>query len=202
MNRTIARLLGTLAVLLMGFAAWLGHSQFPNRPDRPPVPFEIRPKDLADCIYAVVAAHREVYATLVVQRLSDDAKLVPCSASWETDKALPVPTQVLRLANETIQRKGAEFAFVARSLQPINPKNRPETDTERLGLESLLAHPGTTFYTNEMAGGRRYFTAIYPDKAIVPACVNCHNRHPTSPKKDYKPGDVLGGIVVRVPLEF
>jgi hypothetical protein len=196
------RLLGALALLIAGAAVWLGRGQFPIRPDRPPVPFEIRPRDLADCIHAVVASHREVYARLVVQRLSEEAKIVPCSENWEADKALPVPTQVLRLANEAVQRKGAEFAVVARSLHPLNPRNRPETDTERLGLESFRTQPDQTFYTNEMAGGRRYFTAVYPDKAIVPACVHCHNAHPNSPRKDFKPGDVLGGIVVRVPLEF
>jgi len=32
--------------------------------------------------------------------------------------------------------------------------------------------------------------------------VDCHNQHPASPRKDLKVGDVMGGVVVRVPLEF
>ncbi len=201
-RKLIARLVGGLALGALGLAAWLGYSQWPNRPDRPPVPFVIRPQDMADAIYAVVAGHREVYATLIVQRLQEEQKIIPCSDHWERDKALPVPSQLLRLSNEAIQSKGAEFHYSVRALQPINPKNAPETETEKKGLEFVLAHPESNFYTNEMAGGRRYFTAVYPDKAISPACAACHNRHPNSPKKDFKRDDVMGGVVVRVPLEF
>ncbi len=201
-RKLTARLLGGLALGTLGLAAWISNSQWPDRPDRPPVPFVIRPQDMADAIYAVVAGHREVYATLIVQRLQEEEKVISCSDHWERDKALPVPTQLLRLSNEAIQSKGAEFHYSVRALQPINPKNAPETEIEKKGLEFVLAHPEANFYTNEMAGGRRYFTAVYPDKAITPVCATCHNRHPNSAKKDLKRGDVMGGIVVRVPLEF
>jgi len=36
----------------------------------------------------------------------------------------------------------------------------------------------------------------------LPSCVECHNPHPRSPKRDFKSGDVMGALVVRVPLEF
>jgi hypothetical protein len=29
--------------------------------------------------------------------------------------------------------------------------------------------------------------------------VDCHNQHMNSPKKDYKLGDVMGGIVITIP---
>jgi ribosomal protein L14 len=35
------------------------------------------------------------------------------------------------------------------------------------------------------------------DLAIANTCVACHNTHPTSPKRDFKKGDVMGAIVVR-----
>ena len=57
-------------------------------------------------------------------------------------------------------------------------------------------------YFNRLLGGRSYFTAIYADRATLPSCVSCHNQQPRSPKKDFKLGDVMGAIVVRVPLEF
>jgi hypothetical protein len=66
----------------------------------------------------------------------------------------------------------------------------------------VLDHPDSNYYAEESLGGRRYFTAVYPDRAIVLACVECDNHHPKSPKRDFGLGDVMGGIVVRVPLEF
>jgi hypothetical protein len=38
--------------------------------------------------------------------------------------------------------------------------------------------------------------------AVSSACIDCHNRNQDSPKKNFKVGDVMGGLIVRVPLEF
>jgi hypothetical protein len=65
-----------------------------------------------------------------------------------------------------------------------------------------LEHPESNFYSEESLGGRRYFTAVYPDQAIVSSCVECHNAHQAATKRDFKLGGVMGGMVVRVPLEF
>ena len=73
---------------------------------------------------------------------------------------------------------------------------------EEAGLEAVLKNPADPYYIDEELGGRSYFTAIYADRATLPSCVSCHNQHPLSPRKDFKQGDVMGAIVVRVPLEF
>lgn len=35
---------------------------------------------------------------------------------------------------------------------------------------------------------------------MCPNCVPCHNRHPDSPKRDWKTGDLPGALSVSVPL--
>ena len=50
----------------------------------------------------------------------------------------------------------------------------------------------------DFQGDATYFTAVYPDKAIAPACVQCHNQHASSPRHDFALGDVMGGVVVRI----
>jgi hypothetical protein len=155
----------------------------PATPTEPVVTF--KPKEMADALHAVIAADQETYFR------------------HETDeKDLAMHARLLRQASESIQQGGAEFHYVLRSLWPINPKAGPETDTEKAGLQYVLDHPGTNFYSGESLGGRRYFTAVYADMAASESCVGCHNRNPDSPRKDFKPGDVIGGLVVRVPLEF
>ena len=64
----------------------------------------------------------------------------------------------------------------------------------------IAANPGQNFYTEETLGGKTYFTAVYADKAVAPACVSCHNEHKDTPKKDFKIGDTMGGVVIRVPV--
>ena len=42
---------------------------------------------------------------------------------------------------------------------------------------------------------------VYADKAITQACVTCHNNHKDSPRKNFKLSDVMGGIVIRIPVK-
>lgn len=72
---------------------------------------------------------------------------------------------------------------------------------DKAGLAHVTANPGERYYTEETLGGVRYFTAVYPDVAVAPACVSCHNDHPDSPRRDFELGDVMGGVVIRIPLE-
>lgn len=161
-----------------------------TKSDRPKPAVTFKPKEMADALHAVIAADREVYA-----RYFD-------AAAQNGSTNLPLPAHLLRQASEAVQSKGAEFHYVLRSLWPINPKNAPETAIEKNGLQFVGEHPDETFYAEESLGGRRYFTAVYADKALVPNCASCHNAHQGSPRKDFKTGEVMGGVVVRVPLEF
>lgn len=151
----------------------------------------ISTRKMADSLHAVIAADRQAYVALVAQRLQSGAK-----------PELPVHAQQLRAAARSIQQRGAEFSYTLRSLQPINENQGPQTEAEQAGLEFVTQHPNEAFYTEEELGGRAYFTAVYADRATLAACVDCHNAHPQSPRRDLKLGDVMGGIVVRVPLEF
>jgi hypothetical protein len=161
-----------------------------------------KPQEMADALHAVIAADREVYALHVVQRLHADEHVIGVAEKWQREKALPLPAQMLRMASEEVQKKGAEFHYILRSLHPINPKNGPQTETERTGLQLVIDQSGTNYYSEESLGGRRYFTAVYPDVALSSACLDCHNQHSAETGKTYKVGDVMGGIIVRVPLEF
>ena len=163
-------------------------------PPEPAVTF--KPQEMADALHAVIAADHETYARLVLQNYP------PGGTPGQDENLMALHARMLRQASESVQQQGAEFHYVLRSLWPINPKNAPETDTEKAGLQYVLDHPGTNYYGGESLGGRRYFTAVYAEVATVNACADCHNRNPASPKKDFKAGDVMGGLIVRVPLEF
>jgi hypothetical protein len=159
-------------------------------------------RKMADSLHAVIAADRQAYAELIVQRLATDEKRLPATEDWREAHALPVHAQMLRTAARDIQKHGAEFSYTLRSLWPLNAAHGPQTQAEQQGLEAVAKKPDAAFYLEEELGGRSYFTAIYADRATLPSCVECHNQHPRSPKRDFKSGDVMGALVVRVPLEF
>lgn len=162
----------------------------------------ISPRKMADSLHAVLAADRQAYAELVMQRLLAGEKRVAITEDWREVDGLPVHAQMLRTAAQSIQKRGAEFSYTLRSLWPINASHGPQTELEQAGLEAVKKNPAEAFYTEEELGGRAYFTAVYADRATLSSCIDCHNRHPRSPRRDFKSGDVMGAIVVRVPLEF
>ena len=71
---------------------------------------------------------------------------------------------------------------------------------EKVGLKYVADNPGKNYYGEEELGGTKYFTAVYADTAVATACISCHNEHKDSPRTDFKIGEVMGGVVIRVPL--
>lgn len=160
----------------------------------------ISPQRFTDSLFAVMEADRSVYTKMVVQRLANEEKVVKASEHFQDDKALPLPAQMFRFGSEHVAKKTPGFSYTLQSLWPINDQNAPRTDIEKQGLQYLIDNPGQNFYGEETLGGKQYFTAVYPDVAVSPACVNCHNDHRDTPRSDFKIGDVMGGVVIRVPL--
>ena len=158
-------------------------------------------RKVADMLYRVMSADREVYTKMVVQRLTVDEEVVTASEYFEDDLGLPLPAQMFRFGAEAVAEETEEFSYSLLSLYPINRKNGPATELEREGLEYVAENPGENFYGEEELGGERYFAAVYPDYAVAEACVLCHNSHRDAPRTDIRLGDVMGGVVIRIPID-
>ncbi len=152
-----------------------------------------------DYIHSVILASREFYSNQIVGRLSKAISL-KASENWEEEKTLPLPAQFLKLSAKHSNDLGIGLKIRLVSLTPINTKNLPRTDLETLGLRNLKEGSNKPFTWIVKRGGRWSFQAVYPDMATSKSCVNCHNAHPKSPKTDFKLGDILGGILINVPL--
>jgi hypothetical protein len=153
-------------------------------------------------LHLVIAADREIYCRMYVALQAGAAPSPNASAGGKPGETRPSPCGMFRRASELIQSRGAEFSYALRSLRPIDQRNGPQTELEQRGLAFVASHPTQSYYGQEMLGGRRYLTAVYPDIPAVAACVECHNRGSAPIPQRYQVGEVMGGIVVRVPLEF
>ena len=162
----------------------------------------IDPKAHTDALFAVMKADRTNYTKLIIQRLGPNgAGVITPKEEWKdlTDGA-PLPAQMFRAGAEAVRDLNDTFTYSLQSSWPINKQNAPKTPMEKEGLEFIAANPGENFYGTEELGDTKYFTAVYPDVAVAQACVTCHNEHKDTPKTDFKLGDVMGGVVIRVPL--
>lgn len=196
MKTTNSASIGILAVSLLSGAILSGCDKLSGNSTG-----EIQPKTVADALHAVLAADREVYASNVVNRLANEEKVIKATEHWKDDKSLPLPAQVFRMGSELVSEQGNTFSYALLSLWPINKKNEAKTEGEKNGLQFVVDHPEQNYYGEEELGGKRYFTAVYADKAVSEACSSCHNNHADSPRTDFKPNDVMGGIVIRIPIE-
>ena len=152
-------------------------------------------RQVADMLYELAFANRTVYTRDIVQRLGNESVVI-ASEHYIDEKGLPLPAQMFRLATEQIETN--DFWLSLRSLTPINFANGPLTPLEEQGLEYVKANPDEGFYAEDDSGGQPSFVAVYADVASVEACVACHNGHPDSPRRDFKLGDVMGGVIVRL----
>jgi len=157
-------------------------------------------KEIADALHLIMESDRTVYTKFIVNRLQNEEKVIKASEHWKDDKALVLPAQMFRYGSELVAEKGANFSYSLLSLWPVNKQNAPKTAVEKEGL-TAVAKSGTPFYKEEKLGGKTYFTAIYPDKAVAKACITCHNDHKDSPRKDFKMGEVMGSVVLRIPMK-
>jgi hypothetical protein len=160
----------------------------------------LEPRDVADMLHAVMSSDRTVYTRIVVNRLTLKDKVIKADEHFEDNKALPLPAQMFRFGAELAAEQNKKFSYSLLSLRPVNKQNGPRTDAEKKGLEFVAANPGQNFYTEEKLGNQKYFTAVYADVAVAQACVSCHNEHKDSPRKDFKLKDVMGGVVIRIPV--
>jgi hypothetical protein len=158
-------------------------------------------KEMADALHAVMESDRTVYTRMVVNRLQNEEKVIKASEHFKDDKALPLPAQMFRFGSEMVAEKKMGFSYSLLSMWPINKQNAAKTAAEKEGLEAVAKDPAKPFYKEETLGKVKYFTAVYADRAVSPACVSCHNEHKDTPRKDFKLGQTMGGVVIRIPMK-
>lgn len=155
---------------------------------------------VADYVHAVVQADRTFYTKHVVERMQAKG-VVAASENWQSTNTLPLPAQFLQESNQLVGSTRTGIGYRLISLWPINKRNGPKTEFEHRGLQETLQHPDRRYSEVVMNGPDANLQAVYADRAVSQACIGCHNAHPDSPKRDFKQNDVMGGIIVTIPLK-
>lgn len=159
----------------------------------------IPPELVAEYIHNVVQADRTFYETEIVERMQTRG-IVFASENWRLSGDLPLPAQFLIESGKLAAEQGNGIRVRLISNWALNKRNRPSTEFERTGLTKILANPDRPYTGATTEGGVRVFQALYPDKAVSQRCADCHNVHKDSPKRDFKTGDVMGGVLLTIPL--
>jgi Protein of unknown function (DUF3365) len=190
MNFHTMSLLVLMLMVGMGIGWGIGTQGSPEK--------HIPARTAADYLHAVIEADRTFYTQHIVERM-EAMLIVTASEDWVKEKTLPLPVQFLREASRSLDLRETPIRYRLISPWPLNSVNAPASDQERKMLEQVVEF-GEVVEGELTANDKRYFQAIYPDRAVSRACVSCHNAHTESPKRDFKLNDVMGGLVIEVPL--
>ena len=170
----------------------------------------IDPSLVVDYIHKVAESDRTAYTKHVINRLTvlegiEKPKGVvegEATEAWEENDGIPLPAQMFRMGAELASESG-DFTIGLISPWNINDNQAPKNDFEKEGMDKVV-ETGEPYKAEQEIGGQKYYSAIYPDKAVAEACVTCHNTHPIHkerfPEKEFKLGDVMGGVVINLPL--
>lgn len=188
-----------LLTIMLTASLVIGLSQDVQASDNPILP-DLSPEKVADYMHSIIEADRTIYTTYVVKRMQDQG-IVLAREDWESKNAIPLPAQFLHLSSKLVAESGVGIRFRLVSLWPIHRRNGPATEFERKSLEKLESSPDIPQRGVVSSGKKKFFQAVYSDKAITTACTSCHNSHPLSPKRDFKVGDLMGGVVITIPLD-
>ena len=194
----VRRSLRDALMLLVGLS--MGCFLYPTQSKAEETAVKLPIETVADYLYAMIEADREVYTKHVVERLQAKGVVV-ASENWEQKNTLPLPAQFLMESGRVMAKKGTGIQYRLISLWPINKRNSASTEFEKTGLGAVLTHPTKPHTGFVKEGGASYFQAIYPDLAVTQACIGCHNAHQDSPKRDFKINDVMGAIVISIPVK-
>lgn len=116
--------------------------------------------------------------------------------------SIPNPATFAIELGEKVSNREAGIIIHTYSKYPFKSRaltGGPQDKFQRDAL-AVLSTSTPVFERIEKLGGTpvlRHAEAIYMETS----CVNCHNYHPNSPKKDWQVGDMRGAIDVTVPLE-
>jgi hypothetical protein len=196
MKRTLVRATVFVLLIMLGGVGYWGVEALLTGSDQP---VTIPPEKVAEYVHAVIEANRTVYATNVVDKMQAKG-IVDAAEHWRQENALPLPAQFLIETGRLVAESGVGIKYRLASLWPIYVWNNAQSDFERKGLEAVAKNPDRPFTGFVRSGRERFFQAVYADRAVAHACAECHNQHPNSPRRDYKLNDVMGGIVITIPV--
>ncbi len=167
------------------------------------IPLQVRHSTLkaAEIATIQIVEDRKQYTKNIIVKLKKDGvvDVHPNRDYTNINGGIPLPATFVQEVSSKINEKGV-YSYDLLSKWNINKKKGLRTDFEKEAFDYLYNKEGEVFSRFMVHNGvysLRYATA---DIASAEACVGCHNNHEESPRKDFKLGDVMGVLIVNIPI--
>ncbi len=115
--------------------------------------------------------------------------------------ALPLPATLTLDLGHYLSKVdgGTQVRLYSEKPFPWRVQERQLDDFQRQALHHLKEKPDVPFVREEVLNGERVLRYAQADRMTL-RCVACHNSYPSSPRTDWKTGDVRGALEVVLPV--
>jgi HAMP domain-containing protein len=154
----------------------------------------------AQAVSTQVAADRSIYTEHVVGKLKADGIPIDPKVNFHsTAGGIPLPATFVHLTSDFVNKaKNGVYTVDLMSTDPVNKSKEPVGGSFEYNALSQMNKD--TIIDDELNVETKLYTAVTPDFASADACVNCHNELQVH-NKTVQHGDVLGGLVIKMPLD-
>lgn len=146
---------------------------------------------------------RKYYTENIVQKVKGSQDIKISSSHKNNEKTIPLPATMIHDLSELMNnnKEGLQMKLYSEFPFP-NRKGRALDDFGKSAIEYFKTHPEDYFIMQDLSKGVETVRVAISDRMISQACVDCHNSHPDSPKKDWKLNDVRGVLEINVPIAY
>lgn len=173
-------------VVLLGI--YLFVSAPPPLPDGPGGGKAIPAETALALLDAENAAIRAIYTREIVGEGTKQGLAFREDWKKEGVQAGPLPALLLRETSTRLQMHVPQLSLFLGSDYPLVKENLFKGEQAAHYQEVKKTMKPQFFF--DAAQGRT--TAMFADRAAAAACINCHNEHPATPKKDWVLGEAMG----------
>lgn len=148
-----------------------------------------------------IALFREMYSKEVVAK----ARAFGMKVNYEHEQhpdTIPLPATLTMELGQKLEaaRAGAQVRLYSNYPFPWRASRPPPDAFETSALDAVQRDPSQPYYEFKEFEGRPSLRYVIADQ-MSQSCVDCHNQHPDSPKRDWHVGDVRGGLEFIRPLD-
>ena len=138
---------------------------------------------------------REYYTESVVDKIVMDGTFKASSDHKGDAKAIPLPVTMIHDVSDLLTKQDMAISLYSKFPFP-NRENRQLDAFQQSAWDFLVRNPQDAYSGTEIRDGKQVVRVAVADTMVVQACVNSHNTTATSPKKDWKLGDLRGVLEI------
>ncbi len=143
---------------------------------------------------------RKLYTKSVVKKLKGELPGFSVNRDYhKISGSVPLPATFVREVSDSIRQSNL-YRYDLLSKWNINPEQGLSDAFEKEAFEELSGGAAQSYSKFMPYEGKYVLRFSTPDIASSQTCADCHNKLPESSKHDFQKGDVMGILVVTIPM--